>query len=124
MLEAFERLQEDAAIADGKVASLNQPESEITSEVGMLEVGLVVRSGGEEDNARIVACRGRKAQQGVTKGTEKRSEPLDLELAEQVRKGLRHNDAVLERITRAGGCLRAVGNYPPFAIRATRKVHR
>ena len=43
-LQAFERLDEDAAIAHGQVAAFDQREAEIAREVRMLEVRLVVRS--------------------------------------------------------------------------------
>ncbi len=46
------------------------------------------------------------------------------ELAEQVRKGFRQNDAVLERITRARRRLRSVREYPPLPIRRARQVDR
>ena len=41
-LQAFERLDEDAAIANRQVAAFDQRESEIASEVRVLEVGFVV----------------------------------------------------------------------------------
>ena len=42
--KSFERLQEDAAVAHGEIAAFDQRKAEITREVSMLKVGLVVRS--------------------------------------------------------------------------------
>ena len=61
-LQAAERLQEHAAVAHRQVAALDQREAEVAREVGVLEVGLVVRPGREQHDARVVAvCRGASA---------------------------------------------------------------
>ena len=65
--EPFERLEKDAILAHRQIAALDQGETEITGQVGVLEVGLVQRSGGEQYDPRMGACRGRKAQQGFAK---------------------------------------------------------
>ena len=117
LLESFEGLEEYAAVAHRQIAALDQREAEIAREVGVLEVGFVERSGREQHDARMVARGGREVQQGLAKGAEKRSQPLDLELAEQIRKSFRHDDAVFERIAGAGRRLRAVGNHPPLPVR-------
>src|SRR6266480_7726687 len=80
--QTFECFQEYPAIAHRQIAALNQGETQITSEIGVFEIGLVVRAGSQQDDAGIGARAGRKAQQGVPEGAEKRSEPLYLELAE------------------------------------------
>ncbi len=90
----------------------------------MLEVGLVEWSGRQQHHARIVAVSGERRSRRFAKGAEEGSEPLDLELAEQVRKRFRHYDAILERVACARRRLRAVGNHPPFAIRPARQIHR
>ena len=69
--EPFERLEKDPVLAHRQVSSLDQGESEITRQVGMLEVGLVQRTGGEQHYPRMGARRGGKAQQGLAKGAKK-----------------------------------------------------
>ena len=54
-LQAIERLDEDAPIAHGQVATLDEREAEIARQVRVLEVGLVERTGREQHDARRVA---------------------------------------------------------------------
>ncbi len=124
LLQAFESLQKNAAVANGEVAALNQRESQITREVGMLEISFVEGPGRQQHDARIVASLGRKADEIISKGTEKRREAFDLKFAEQIRKRLRHHDAIFERVARARWRLRAVGNHPPIAAGAASQIHR
>ncbi len=67
LLQSFERLQVNAAVAHRQIAALNQREAEIAREIGMLEVGFVEWSGREQNNARILALRRRKLQQRFAK---------------------------------------------------------
>ncbi len=120
--EPFERLEKDAVLAHRQVAALDQGEAEIAGQIGMLEVGLVQRSGGEQHYARMGARRRGKAQQGFAKGAEKRSQPVHLGFAKEVGKSLRHDDAVFQRIAGAGRGLGAVGDHPPLAIGRARQI--
>ena len=121
-LQAVERLEEHAAVAHGQVAALDEREAEIAREVGVLEVGLVVRAGRQQDDLRGLSRFGRERAQRVALGAEERREPLDLAVAKRLGQAARQDDAVLERIAGAGRRLRAVGEHPPVAVGATREI--
>ncbi len=93
-LRPFERLEKDPILPHRQVSPLDQGEAEITGQVGVLEIGLVQRTGGEEYDPRMGACRGRKPQQGFAKVAKERRQPVHLGLAKEVRECLRHDDAV------------------------------
>ena len=58
LLEPFERLEENAAVAHRQIAALHQRETEITRQIGVLEIGFVERPGRQQHHARIVASEG------------------------------------------------------------------
>ena len=76
----------------------------------MLEVGLVVRAGREEDDARVVAVRAGGDATSVSRSARKNgASRWTLALAEEFGQQSREDDAVLQRVARAGGRLGAVG---------------
>ena len=50
-------LQEHAVVADGEIAPFDERESELPGEIGMLEIGLVVRPGRQQHDVRRLARR-------------------------------------------------------------------
>ncbi len=64
-VQAAEGLEEHAVVAHGQVAALDQGVAQVARQVGVLEVGLVVRPGGQQHDARVVAVARRQAHQGV-----------------------------------------------------------
>ena len=54
-LEAVEGLDEDATVAHRQIAALDQREAEIPREIGVLEVGFVVRARRQQHDLRLVA---------------------------------------------------------------------
>ena len=54
-LQAAQQLEEDAVVAHRQVAALDQRVAEVAGQVGVLEIGLVVRPRREQDDARVVA---------------------------------------------------------------------
>src|ERR1700735_1042845 len=89
----------------------------------MLKIGLVKRARRQEHHTRVLALHGRELHESVPKAPKKRSEPRHFELAKQIRESFRQYDAILERIACARWGLRAIGNYPPLAVRSSRQVH-
>src|SRR6188768_967319 len=122
-LQAIERLDEDAAIANSEVATLDERESEIASKVGVLEVGLVERTGREQHHARRVARRARQRRQCVALRPEERRQPLDLAVAKRLGEAPRQHDAIFERISGTRWRLRAIGEHPPLTVGRARKVY-
>ncbi len=92
----------------------------------MLEVGLVVRPRAEQYRVRgathFCIAGWRPVRQAVAHRGEKLREVLHLEVAEELRKGTRDNDAVLERVARARGRLGAIADHPPVAVGRARQI--
>ena len=93
LLEAADGFEVDAAVADGEVGAFDEGEAEVFGEVGVLEVGLVVRAGGEQDDARIGAC-GRCPQRAFALGAEKGREAQHVGAAEELRQQVRDDEAI------------------------------
>ena len=114
--EAFERFEEDAVVADGEVAALDEGVAEIAGEVGVLEVGFVVGAGGEQDDAGVVAVVGGEGFEGVAQGAEEGGKAADAAVTEDIGEGAGDDDAVFEGVAGAGGCLGAVADDPEGAV--------
>ena len=121
-LQAGDRLEPDTVVAHREVAAFDQREAEIAREQRVLEVGLVVRPGREQDDPRRpVAARRPVAQRGA-QGVEERRQVLHRQLAEHLREDARDDEPILERVARARGRLRAVVDDPPAAVGRARQV--
>jgi hypothetical protein len=64
----------------------------------------------------------RPVREAVAQRGEELREVLHPEVAEELREGARDDDAVLQRVARAGRRLRAVVDHPPAAVGRTREV--
>jgi len=102
------------AVAHDEVAALDQQKAEIAGQIGLFEIGLAPGARRQDADARPGALRA-VAQAGA-KFAEERRQPLDVHLAVKARKGLRNDEAVLERIAGARGRLRAVAEHPPAPV--------
>lgn len=125
LLEPLKGFDKDLAVAHGEVAAFHEGEAEITAEVGVLEVGFVERTGGEQDDAGAFApdvIRG-DAVEVIAEDAVEIGEALDLEIADVIRQGAGQDDAVFQDITGTGGSLGAVRKTPPTAIRPAGEVH-
>ena len=74
----LERLDEDAAIAHRQVGALDEREAEIARQVRVLEVGLVVGPGRQQDDRGRLLVRRRERAQRVALRAEEGGEPLNL----------------------------------------------
>src|ERR1017187_3525635 len=75
-LQAFHCFQVDPPVANGQIRSLSQRKSEIPCQVGVLEVGLVIGSGCQQNRAWMIAMR--QAEQHLTPGAEEGSQTPDV----------------------------------------------
>ena len=121
-LQAFERLDEDAAVAHRQVAAFDQREAQIAREVRMLEVRFVVRPGRQQHDPGLVVRLRRQRHQRVALSAEERRQPLNLAVAERFGQAAQQHDPVLERVAGARRRLRPVGEHPPLAVRRARQV--
>ena len=97
--------------------------AEVAREVGVLEVGLVVRPGREQHDARRLrrpAARARAACRAAC--WKKPREPLHVQRRGRPRGTARDSQAVLERVARARRRLRALGEHPPAAVGRAREI--
>ena len=64
----------------------------------------------------------RELRERVLRGEKKSREPVDVIVAERFGQNARGDETVRQRVARAGGNLRAVGNHPPASVGRTRQV--
>ena len=114
--QAAERFQEDAIVAHREIAAFHQRVAEVARQERVFEIGLVIRTGRQQHDARIFAIGGHQALQGVAIGLEEVGEPPDMGRAENIGQHARGDQTVLERVAGAGGSLRAIGQHPPLAV--------
>ena len=88
----------------------------------MLEVGLVIRSGGQQHDARVVAMACRHVVQRLPQGRKVRRQPLHPAVAQHLGQDARQHLAVLQRVAGPRRALGAVGQHPPLAVRGARQV--
>ncbi len=55
LVQTIDGLEIDAPVAHREVRAFNESESQVSRQIGVLEVGLVVRAGCQQDDARIAA---------------------------------------------------------------------
>lgn len=111
--EAGERFEVDAIIADGEVSTFDEGQAPEARQVGVFEVGFVVRAGGEDDGA---AFAGGQGEQAIAPILEEAAELADGAVVENVGECAGADEAIFERVAGAGGRLGAIGNDPPLAI--------
>ncbi len=124
-LEAAQGFQIHAVTAHRQILALDQRKAEIARQIGVFEIGFVVRPRGEQDDVRLlVAVEGGEGRQAFLLLTEKVGQMLHVQFAELVWKCTRNHQTIFQRIARTGRCLGAIGNRPPAAIRRARQVDR
>ena len=112
----------DAPVAHREIGPSDQSEPEVAGDIRVFEVGLVVRPGREQYDSRIVALG--KAGERFALCTEERSKAQYVRGAKEIRQNIGNNGAVLQCVAAARGCLCAIGQHPPLAVRRTRKINR
>ena len=124
-LQAFERLDEDAAIADRQVAAFDEREAEIAREVGVLEVGLVVAAPASAARPWPVARAPAPARSACRAARGRRRRAAESRQSRNASGRLcEEDDAVLERVAGARRRLRAIGEHRPTGRRARARDRR
>ena len=121
-LQAGQRFEIDALVAHRQVAALDQGVAEVARQIGVLEVGFVIRSGGQQHDARVVAVARCHVVQRLPQGGKVRRQPLHLAVAQHLGQDARQHLAILQRIAGPGRALGAVGQHPPTTVRRARQV--
>jgi hypothetical protein len=70
----------------------------------------------------LSAWRGASCASVLLRLAKKSGEPVNMVVAERFGQDARGDQPVRQRVARAGGNLRAVGNHPPASVRRTREV--
>ena len=120
-LQSAQRLQVQALVAHRQVAALDQGQAQVARQVGVLEIGFVVRARREQRNVGVLAGRA-LAFQVVNQRSVGRGQPLHVERRERLRVQARNGDAVFQQVAQSGWCLRALRHHPPVAVRSARQI--
>ena len=115
-LQAGDRAHHQLPVDHRQILALQKHEAEVAGDIGVLEIGFVGRTRGEDGDAvvrRLPAC-----LQRVTEAAEEGGQPMDVHLGVDVGEGTGRGDAVFQRETGARGRLGAVRQHPPGAVRA------
>src|SRR5712691_210531 len=88
----------------------------------MLKVRLVVWSGSEQHNARIIAVRRCQADQRLAERVKEWRQALELALIKNVGECARKHQTVFQGIPSPCRALRAVSEHPPLSIRRPHEV--
>ena len=91
-------------------------------EIRLLEIRLVERSGGQENDIRFHPGTGRERGESGAQSVEKSPHASDPSLPENVRKNAGEHHAILQCVTHSGRSLGAVGNNPPRTVRCPRDI--
>ncbi len=83
LLQPVDGFEVHVTVADGQVGTFDECDVEVLGEVGMLEVGLVVRPGCEQDDARVGLLA--QAGQGITLRPKEWRKAQDVRRREQLR---------------------------------------
>ncbi len=67
-LQPFQRFHPELAVAHGQVIALHKAVAQVGGEVGLLEIGLVQRSWGQNHDAWIIGEMGSLRREGVAEG--------------------------------------------------------
>ncbi len=119
-----ERAHPHAPAADRQVGPLDERVPERRREHRVLEGGLVVRAGAEDDDARIVDVGRRGGLQRGAQRAEERREAVHARVAVERREHPLAHEPVLHRVARPRRGLRAVGEHDEPAVLAAPEVRR
>ena len=110
-------------VAHRQVFAFDQTQAQVTRQIGVLKVTLVVGPGREQSDARLSAlwC---AAFDAVHQSAVARGQALHLQAGKGLRELARDGDAVFQQIAQARRRLRALAHHPPTAIGAVRQVKR
>ena len=124
-LEPLQRLQIHRVAAHRQVLPLDQRVAKVTGEVGVLEIGFVVRPRRQQHDVRLLARidRGQRGE-AVLLVVEEIGEVLHAQVMEHLGEDTRDDEPVFQCIAGARRRLRTVGDGPPAAVRRACQVYR
>ena len=120
--ESGQRLEVDAILTRHEVAALGEREAQIAREVGVFEVGLVVRARREQHDVRRFGAARRGRDEGFLKRPEETREQLDPLFAEGVGEQPRDDEAILQRVAGARRRLHPRADHAPSPIGAPPEI--
>src|SRR5262249_157224 len=94
----------------------NERKAEMSREIGMLEIGFVMRPWCEENNARLVAPRRSKVEEHSTLLPEEGAQTLHVAVTDFVGQNSRDHVPIFPGVTGSARSLGAVRQDPPLAI--------
>ena len=122
--QAGEGLEPHAAVSHRKILPLDQREAQVARQIGVLEIGFVVRPWRQQYGIDPAIILRRIGGDGIAQGGIKIRQSGHAQLAEKIRKQAGADDAVFKCIAHAGGRLAAVIDDPPLPVWRARQVHR
>src|SRR4051794_32651740 len=96
----------------------------MSREIGMFEIGFVVRAGSEENDARMRSSRRGEVEEHFTLSLKKTAQALDIAITNLVRENSRNHSAVFPGVARPTRSLGAVRQNPPLPIRGASEIAR
>src|SRR3569833_2596580 len=115
-LQARECLQVHRVVTHGEIGSFRERYTQLSREIGVLEVRLVEGTGCQDDSERVFAFIA-VTQELLAQLTEDSANAFDTELPDRLRQDLFDERAGRRGGARAGGRRRAGGRGPPAAGR-------
>ena len=122
-LQPAERLQIDPVVAHGQVLAGDQLIAQIARQIGMLEIGFVIGTGGQQYDPGLAARPARPGGRGcggagerLAQRPEKTRHALDRLGAERVRQAARQHHTVFQRVAGTGRRLGPVVEHDPAAV--------
>ena len=121
-LQAVQRLQVQALVAHRQIAPFDQRDAQVACQVGVLEIGFVVRPRRQQHDVRIGAgCHGLQALDEAAVGVGQAAHVHGLERVGELGG---HGRAVFQQVAQARRRLRALRHHPPEALRPARQIER
>ena len=115
-LQAAQRLDVDAVVADGQVGALDEGVAHVAGQERMLEVVLRRRPRGQDDDAGVLPVPRRARGERHAAGLERAGEAPHLRRHQHVRQHRVDDDAVLEGEGEPGRRLGTVAEHPPAPV--------
>ena len=122
LLQAPRRAHVDARVAHQEVAPLHDRDAHLARQIGVLEVGAVVRSRGEQHHVRVARRARRDVPQRAQQVLGVELDRLHVDRLEEGGKAALHRAAVLEHVAHAGRAARVVLEHQVVAVRVADQV--
>ena len=119
--QALEGLEVQVLVTHDQVTALDQTQAQVTRQVGVLKIGLVVRAGCQQRQMRVDARRAHVFQ-AVHERAVGAGQPLHPHGLKSLGELAGDGQAVFQQITQTRRRLAALADHPPVAVRAAGQV--